>query len=206
MLNAPRGIFGLFQHLSSGFRSRNKFGMTQERIVWLVGLATFFFGFGAAAILNTYLFMVRSPLVLNFRSSLNFVSSIFGDGIILPVVNMLAVSFIIKNRELMNKLILSLGFIGGIIITSYFHLVQALNGLVNWAMPEPWHWNLLGVWHAIYMFLVASFLSLYFLVLIKALISRKKVSKTALFAIGGIIIFFILLKLDYIEVNLNNLF
>ena len=90
------------------------------KIPTLVGLATFFFGFGAAALLNLYLLMVRSPLVLNFRSSLNFISSILGDGIILPIVNMFIASFIIKNLALVSKVNVVLGVVVGFFIKLYF--------------------------------------------------------------------------------------
>ena len=81
----------------------------QKNIVWLTGFATFFFGFGAPAVLNLILFAIKSPLVLNLRSSLSFVSAIIGDGIILPVVNMLIASFIFKNTVIVSKQVIILG-------------------------------------------------------------------------------------------------
>lgn len=167
-----------------------------------VGLGTFFFGFGAAALLNLYFLMIRSPLVLNFRSSLNFISSILGDGIILPVVNMLIVLFIIKNLALMSRVNIILGTVLGFFITIYFYITQAVKGLVNWSMPTPWHWNFLGVWHFFYMLSVASLISFYFLLLIKKITKDKVLPKDAFIIIGGIVIFLILLKLDYAKVGL----
>ena len=52
----------------------------------IVGLATFFFGFGAGAALNLYFIKVKSPLIAEHRGSLNYVSSIVGDGLVLPLV------------------------------------------------------------------------------------------------------------------------
>lgn len=161
------------------------------------GVATFFFGFGAGAFLNLYLLGINYPLVLHFRGSLTFISSILGDGIILPSINMLAVSFIINNKELVSKLNIVLGLISGLLITIYFHLVQGMEGLVNWSMPTPWHWNFLGFWHMTYMFLVASLLSLYFIVSLSYIKKNKKINKESVFIILGIIIFFLLLKFDY---------
>ncbi|MDP2637437.1 MAG: hypothetical protein Q8P26_00045 [Candidatus Levybacteria bacterium] len=176
--------------------------MTQKRIVWLVGAATFFFGFGASAMLNAYLFMIKSPLVLNFRSSLNFVSSIFGDGIILPIVNMLIARFILGNLGLINKLNVFAGIVFGLAITFYFYITQAVKGLVNWSMPTPWHWNFLGVWHFFYMLSVSSLLSFYVLLLIKKIKKDKVTPKDAFVIVGGVIIFLILLKLDYADISL----
>jgi len=174
----------------------------KRKIIWLTGLATFFFGFGAAAILNFYLYVVRSPLVLNFRSSLNFISSIFGDGLILPAVNMLVVSYILNNQKYVNKLSLTIGAIMGLLITIFFHVTQAVKGLVNWSMPTPWHWNLLGLWHFVYMLSATSLLSFYFVVSIMEVRQTKKLPKNFIFVILGIILFLTLLKLDYANVKL----
>jgi hypothetical protein len=174
----------------------------KRKIIWLTGVATFFFGFGAAAIFNFYLYVVRSSLVFNFRSSLNFISSIFGDGLILPVVNMLVVSHILNNTKYVNKLSLIIGAIMGLLITIYFHVIQAVKGLVNWSMPTPWHWNLLGLWHFFYMLSVTSLLSFYFVVSVMEVRQTKKLPKNLIFVILGIILFLTLLKLDYANVKL----
>ena len=174
----------------------------QRTIVIGVGAATFFFGFGAGAILNLYLLAINSPLVLQFRSSLMFVSSIIGDGIILPIVNMLIVSSLIKNKELISRLIVAMSLFCGLIITLYFHITQAVQGLVNWAMPKPWEWNFLGAWHALYMFAVSSLLSLFYIVLILNLKKQKKLHKEAVLVTLGIVLFIILLRLDYIDAKL----
>ena len=174
----------------------------KRKIIWLTGLATFFFGFGAAGLLNSYLYAVRSPLVLNLRSSFNFISSIFGDGLILTVVNMLVVSHLLNNLKYVNKLSLALGLIIGLLITIYFHVTQAIKDLVNWSMPTPWNWNLLGLWHFVYMLSVTSLLSLYFVVSVSEIKQTKKLPKNFIFVILGIILFLTLLKLDYANVNL----
>lgn len=176
------------------------------KVVLGVGLATFFFGFGAAAALNLYLLVIHSNLVLQFRSSLNYISSILGDGIILPIVNMLVASFLLKNREIISKLGIALTLISGLTITLYFNIVQAAEGLVNWSMPTPWHWNFLGIWHALYMFAVASLLSLFYISLILyARRYRKLPWQSAVVITIGILIFFTLLRLDYTNVSLGSI-
>jgi hypothetical protein len=174
----------------------------ERKIIALVGFATFFFGFGAPAILNLYLLAVHSPLVLQFRSSLMYISSILGDGIILPIVNMLAVSFLFKNQELIGKLSVVWSLLLGFLVTVYFHLVQAAQGLVNWSMPKPWEWNFLGVWHALYMFVVASLICLFCIVLILNFKKQQKLHREAVLVTLGIVLFLILLRLDYIGVKL----
>jgi len=167
-----------------------------------VGAATFFFGFGAPAILNLYLLTINSPLILQFRSSLMFVSSIIGDGIILPIVNMLIVSSFFKNSILINRVTVILALLFGLSITLYFHIAQALQGLVNWTMPKPWEWNFLGVWHALYMFIVSSLISLFYIVLMLIIAKYKRLTKEAVLVTLGIVLFLILLKLDYIKADL----
>ncbi len=173
-----------------------------QYIVIGVGLATFFFGFGAGVILNLYLLAIKSTLVLSLRSSLTFKSAIFGDGMLLPIVNMIVASFLLKNRDLVGKKSIRLAMVLGAGITLYFHINQAVFGLVNWAMPSPWHWNFIGLWHAVYMFSVASFLSLFYLVVIRFTTKEKELPRQVLLVTFGLIIFFILLRLDYVSIDL----
>lgn len=175
--------------------------MNKNKFIVIVGFLTFFFGFGAGAILNIYLLAVNSPLVLHFRSSLMYVSSILGDGIILPIVNMAAISFLIGNKEL-GRLRVVWALIFGAVITAYFHIAQALQGLVNWSMPKPWEWNFLGYFHGLYMYAVASLLCLFYIVFIINFKEQKKLHKEALLVTIGIIFFLILLRLDYAGANI----
>ncbi len=80
------------------------------------GVATFVFGFGAGAALNLYLIVVRSPLTTEFRGSLNYVSSVVGDGIVLPIVNMVIVSFLLSHRESIDGTTVTLAVGLGIVI------------------------------------------------------------------------------------------
>src|SRR5581483_6825147 len=114
------------------------------KLIALTAFATFFLRFGAGALYNWYLIQIHDPLVEQFRASLSYKSAIFGDGILLPIVNMVMVSFLLKHRNLLSRKVKSFGIFGGALITAYFHITQALDKVVNWAMPSPWHWNLLG--------------------------------------------------------------
>lgn len=167
-----------------------------------VGFATFFFGFFAGAMLNLYLDAIHSPLVAGLRSSLSFTSAIYGDGILLPIVNMIMASFLLKYRALIRQKIVAVSLLLGLLITAYFHINQAVNRLVNWTMPTPWHWNILGVWHGVYMFSVCSLIALFYLVFF----TLKKQSKTAggrevLLVTLGLVLFLFLLRLDYVTVS-----
>lgn len=174
----------------------------QKYFVLGIGLATFLFGFAAGAILNIYLILTHSTIFANLRTSLDYKSSIFGDGFVLPITNMFALWFLLENNELIKKRMIKSALILGFLITLYFHISQAVTGLVNWAMPTPWHWNALGVFHAIYMFSAFSFISLFLITLGKYMKRHKRMPKEAIIVIVGGITFLVLLRLDYVTVSL----
>lgn len=170
----------------------------EDYIVPLVGFSIFFFGFGAGAVLNIYLRAINHPLVSQFRSALTYKSAILGDGIVLPIIGMVAASFLLRERDLITKKVVRGALVSAGAITAWFHITQALDKMVNWAMPTPWHWNLLGLWHAIYMFFMAALFSLFYLVIFRKLRTVREVGKEALIVTFGLVFFFALLKLDYI--------
>ncbi len=173
--------------------------------ILVTGLATFFFGFGAGALLNLYLIAVHSPLVAELRGSLDFKSSIVGDGILLPLVNMLVVSALRLRPALVGRREIAIAVVLGIVVTVYFHVVQAARGLVNWAMPRPWRWNLLGVWHAAYMLTVSTLLALFYVVVIDSVRAHDAMVRDAVVVTAGIALFFLLLRLDYVSVEFGSL-
>ncbi len=174
--------------------------------VLTTGVATFVFGFGAGAALNWYLIAVKSPLIAEHRGSLSYVSSIVGDGVLLPLVNMVIVSFLIAHRGRIDNTTLAVAVCLGIAITVYFHVVQAVRGLVNWTMPTPWRWNALGAFHAAYMLTVASLLALFYAVVAAgALAHDSGLALSAAFVTTGVVCFCVLLRLDYAAVSLRAL-
>lgn len=179
--------------------------MSKTKAIIATGLATFFFGFGAGAILNLYLISVQSPIVTKLRSSLSFKSSIYGDGVLLPIVNMIMVAYLYKNKNLISRKTLSISFLGGLLITAYFYVNQAVQGLVNWTMPTPWHWNFLGLWHALYMFLVTSLITLFFTISFLSFKKERHISKEFFIVALGLIAFLFLLRLDYSNISLSSL-
>lgn len=176
--------------------------LIRDHPIIATGLATFFFGFGAGALLNLYLIAVHSPMVTELRGSLDYKSSIIGDGLLLPAVNMLIVSVLRAHSDLVTTGPLVVAAALGVGITAYFHVVQAVRGLVNWTMPEPWHWNVLGVWHAVYMFAVASLLSLFYVVSAVGVARGGGPTGFEVLAVTlGLLAFLALLRLDYTAVR-----
>jgi hypothetical protein len=176
--------------------------LTYTQIIILTGLATFFFGFGAGALLNWYFIATNNPFVQQFRSTLTYSSAIIGDGLLLPITNMLMVAFLLRRKRYLAKRIRVFGVLGGLIITAYFHITQALEGIVNWAMPSPWHWNALGVWHFFYMLSVTTLISTFYITSFVVMRAEKRIPRVVFLVSVGIFIFLVLLRVDYINVKI----
>lgn len=133
----------------------------------LVGLATFALALGVAGAANLWLLRQHDPLVYQFRATLSYRSAIIGDGLVLPLLNMVIASHFLdwdwRPRWALRYLPPALLLGGG--LTAFFHWYQAAFGLINWTMPEPGRWTSLGVYHALFM---GGQLSLMFLFLLKA--------------------------------------
>lgn len=202
-LTPPRERSFLMYRTFGFFRPEHiAYGSLRLRLITATGLATFFFGFGAGALLNLYLLHIHSSLVVTLRSSLSYKSSILGDGILFPCLNMFAVSYLSRNRRHITPGLITAAIIIGVAVTTYFHVSQAVGGIVNWAMPTPWHWNILGAWHAVYMLTVSSLLALFYLSIIKVRRKNKSGVPEAAALTLGLAVFFLLLRLDYHSVNL----
>jgi len=174
--------------------------------VAIVGLATFIFGFAAGALLNLYLIKKKSPLIAEHRGSLNYVSSVVGDGLVLPLVNMVIASSLIAHHTRIDGTTLGVAVGLGVAVTIYFHVVQAVRGLVNWTMPTPWRWNLLGAFHAAYMFAAATLLALFYVVVGAGTLAHEQgLLPSAAFVTAGVASFCVLLRLDYSAVSLRSL-
>ncbi|HZT08697.1 MAG TPA: hypothetical protein VFC51_16865 [Chloroflexota bacterium] len=177
-----------------------------RRVVLAVGAATFICGFFVGALLSAVLIAIHHPLVSELRSSLNYESAIFGDGLVLPIVNMAAATAILRHQRLVTPGAVQIAFFIGAAVTAAFHIDQAVHGIVNWTMPEPWHWNALGAWHAAYMLAVASWLSLFLVVVVRSAVRHRTVTRETAIVLLGVIVFFALLRLDYLSLDIGTLF
>jgi len=167
------------------------------RLVLGVGAATVLFGLALGALLNLVLMARGDPIVHDLRATLSYRSALFGDGLVLPIVNMAATSYLTKHRPAFGRSLVLVAVVLGAAITGYFHVVQATNDLVNWSMPAPWHWNGVGAIHALYMFAVISWLWLFLLVVIKVAERPTALPREAAVVFTGVVLFLWLLDLDY---------
>lgn len=128
-----------------------------------VGIGTLIVAFGIQAAINVWLLWHDTMLVVRYRATLGYQSAVFGDGMLIPMVNVIIASLLldwrrsIRLRSFLPALALSA------LVTGTVHWYQASRGLVNWTMPQPYHWTVVGYYHAAFMFgelsLVAYFLA-----------------------------------------------
>ncbi len=124
-------------------------------------LLTFAAAFGVSGGTNLVMLLTKNDLIKKHRPTLTFRSAIFGDGLILPVVNMLMMNSLKKWQPKLTARTALAPMLGGSGVALLFHIAQGKNGMVNWTMTRPWRWNLLGYYHFIYMATQFSYMLLY---------------------------------------------
>jgi hypothetical protein len=129
----------------------------------LVGLATWLFGFMLNAVGSILLGWRADPLVTGYRDTLEFTSAIVGDGLLLPFVNAVIVGQLLQwRRSVRAREVIAATWVGAI-MTLWVHLYQATNAIVNWTMPQPFYWTVLGYTHALFMWAELSLLAFFWI-------------------------------------------
>src|SRR5438105_7176898 len=121
------------------------------RLLAGTALATFAAALGVSGGTNVVMLLMDHDLIKEHRPTLTFRSAIWGDGLILPFVNVLMMRYFVKWRPRLGGKTSLAAVAGGSAISLVFHITQGAGGLVNWTMTKPWRWNLLGYYHFIYM-------------------------------------------------------
>src|SRR3712207_2092692 len=124
-------------------------------------LITFAAALGVSGGTNVWMLIMKNDLIKKHRPTLTFRSAIFGDGVILPVVNCLMMK---SFKRWKPRLTVQTGLVaaaGGSAVSLMFHIAQGRGGMVNWTMTKPWKWNLLGYYHFVYMATQFSYMLLY---------------------------------------------
>jgi len=112
--------------------------------------------FWVNAIGNVYLIWRKSPLVRDYKATLQYRSALAGDAVLLPLLSVALDRQMdawgdgprpgqVRRGRLARAILAATG------ITAAFHVYQATQKLTNWTMPRPWRWNVLGYYHALYM-------------------------------------------------------
>lgn len=132
-----------------------------EQRPWLllaaVFAATVFLGFVVQAAGNVYLNWRADPIVSEYRATLTYTSAIFGDGLLVPLVNVFITSQLVAWRRRPRVTEIVGAVLGAGVMTVGVHLYQAVNVLLNWTMTRPFEWTPLGYYHALFMWTELSF-------------------------------------------------
>jgi hypothetical protein len=127
------------------------------------GLITFAAALGVSGGTNLIMLLTKNDLIKKHRPTLTFKSAIFGDGVILPFINVLMMRAFQRWKPRLSARTALAPIAGGSAISLAFHIAQGRGGMVNWTMTKPWHWNLLGYYHFVYMATQFSYMLLYLL-------------------------------------------
>lgn len=134
---------------------------SDTRLMAATALTTFAAALGVSGGTNVVMLLTKNDLIKKHRPTLTFRSAIFGDGLILPFVNVLIMNSFKKWQPRLSTGTALVPAVGGSAISLLFHIVQGKNGMVNWTMTRPWKWNLLGYYHFVYMATQFSYMLLY---------------------------------------------
>ena len=124
-------------------------------------MVTFAAALGVSGGTNVVMLLTKNDLIKKHRPTLTFRSAIFGDGLILPFVNVLIMKSLKRWKPSLSARTVLAPTLGGSAISLLFHIVQGKNGMVNWTMTKPWKWNALGYYHFVYMATQFSYMLLY---------------------------------------------
>ena len=166
----------------------------------VTALVTFAAALGVSGGTNVWMLITKNKLIKEHRPTLTFRSAIFGDGLILPVINVLMMRSFVRWGVRFSGRTALLPVLGGSAVSLLFHIAQGKGGMVNWTMTRPWRWNLLGYYHFVYMATQFSYMLLYFAQLVgrwsKGKITDEEKRNVALI-LGSLGLFGLLLYTDY---------
>lgn len=122
-------------------------------------LVTCFFSFLVQVGFYYYWLFKKRHFLKNHTHVFNYLSGVIGDAVLIPLTNVFALLILIQTgglRILLGQLVAAL--LAGLLTFLFFHLCQQYFKQINWTMPRLGSWNILGLYHAIFMFLESSFL------------------------------------------------
>lgn len=143
-----------------------------------------------------YLYKVRkNPTAFgSHRTLLDYYTGYIGDGIILPILNVLIFFLLSSLNFPLDNLIISLSVGMGILANFLVHYFQGKKGLTNWSMPEPFEWNFAGKWHMISFPIQASYIAVFLNILFfKNEIIDRTGQISMIFAVFALMFLFIVL-------------
>lgn len=170
---------------------------------WIISIfaITLFFSFGVQSFFYLWYKKYHPEFIKKQKYVFQYISGVVGDGLLVPLVNIFAVSTFdhIKTFSI-TGLIIFLTFLGGFLVTYFFHYSQQRFNLTNWTMPKKGVWNLLGLYHAAFMFFESSFLIFTLLIFfqnVRVFGVNAIPNKSMLYAVFVLVIFLLSMIIDY---------
>src|SRR2546425_11557464 len=121
-------------------------------LLGLVFIATCIFGFLIQAGGSVYLQLRADPIAFQYRTTLSYTSAIVGDGILIPLANVLITSQLVTWRRRPHVAEIGGAMLLGALVTPFLHLYQAANDPPNSTMNAPYPPARLRYEHAGFMF------------------------------------------------------
>lgn len=179
---------------------------------FLVFIASFILNYGVQ--LSYYVWKKRrNPRAFaGEKTLLQYYTGYIGDGIIVALINILIYYIIVRLGvkegpegvgglgELIKRQPMGALFSLAITIDVVTHYIQGKAKMINWSMPKPFHWTFPGYWHMVSLPIQATYLLLFFRLLVE---NRWRIvgSWQLLMATGGVLalmaVFFVLYRIDY---------
>lgn len=163
-------------------------------------VVTFLAALGVSGGTNLVMMATNDPIIKEHKPTLAFASAWIGDGILLPIINVLMMMAFRRWGTRIGRRNSAVALVAGFSLMGVFQVVQGMQGMTNYTMPVPWKWTWLGYYHMLYMGSQFSFMFFYFIALYHAWQEGKVTTrqKQHLAAIAGMILLFaVLLQFDY---------
>ncbi len=100
------------------------------------------------------------------RTLLQYYTGYLGDGVIVPIINILIYYIIVRLGEGLEGIggLEGLGIMLALALVVDFgiHYLQGNLKLTNWSMPKPFVWNFAGHWHMVSFPIQISYLLIFF--------------------------------------------
>jgi hypothetical protein len=172
----------------------------EKLVLVTTAVITFLAALGVSGGTNLVMILTKDPIIREHKPTLSFLSAWVGDGILLPVMNVLMMMAFRSWGIRLGRRHTAVALTAGIAVMGAFQVVQATQAMTNYTMPQPWKWTWLGYYHMLYMGSQFAFMCFYFIALYQAWQAGKvtPAQKRHLAAMAGMILLFaVLLQFDY---------
>src|SRR3989442_11247654 len=106
-------------------------------LLGLVFIATCIFGFLIQAGGSVYLQLRADPIAFQYRTTLSYTSAIVGDGILIPLANVLITSQLVTWRRRPHVAEIGGAVLHGAPPTPFLHPSHTADSPLNWSMTHP---------------------------------------------------------------------